>query len=43
MTGTADFPTIDMGRAICRHCGKEFIIVENLPMTQEQYHASKPQ
>jgi transcription elongation factor Elf1 len=43
VVGTADFATIDLGRAICEHCGKEFIIVENLPMTEEQYRASKPQ
>jgi transcription elongation factor Elf1 len=43
VTCGADFATIDIGRAVCEHCGKEFIIVENYPMTEEQYLASKLQ
>lgn len=37
VAGCADFATIDIGRAICEHCGKEFIIIENFPMTEAQY------
>jgi rRNA maturation protein Nop10 len=29
--------TIDMGRETCTHCGQEFLIVNDIPMTEQQY------
>jgi hypothetical protein len=26
-----------IAREECEHCGREFLIVDNVPMTQEQY------
>jgi hypothetical protein len=41
--GAADFWMVEVGRATCEHCGKDFLVVENMPMTEEQYKASTPQ
>jgi uncharacterized protein YbaR (Trm112 family) len=41
--GAAEFATIDIGRAICDHCGGEFLIIDNVPMKLEQYAKAKPQ
>ena len=31
------FDDVMMAREECEHCGREFLIVANVPMTQEQY------
>lgn len=31
------FDTIDVGRFTCEHCLTEFLIIDNVPMTEEQY------
>jgi hypothetical protein len=31
------FDTIDFGRATCDHCKQEFMIVNDIPMTVQQY------
>jgi hypothetical protein len=41
--GAAEFATIDVGRAICDNCREEFLIINNVPMTLEQYRKTKPQ
>jgi uncharacterized protein YbaR (Trm112 family) len=38
----ARFAAIDVMRANCENCDKEFVIVESLPVTEEQYQANKP-
>jgi transposase-like protein len=36
--GTAAlFDTVLMSRKTCEKCGREFLIVNDMPMTQEQY------
>jgi hypothetical protein len=40
--GAADFWMVEAASAVCEHCGKEFIIVENFPLTAEQYRAARP-
>ncbi len=31
------FSTMDVDRNICEHCGKEILIVNDIPMTEEEY------
>jgi transposase-like protein len=31
------FDYIDAGRFACEHCRSEFLIINNVPMTEEQY------
>jgi len=31
------FDSISMGRLTCQHCGREFLVVDDVPMTEEQY------
>ena len=39
--GAEHFDTIDMGRETCTHCGQEFLIVNDIPMTEQQYRDGK--
>jgi len=40
-TGTAAlFDTVSMSRKICDQCGRKFLIVNDVPMTREQYDRS---
>ena len=32
------FDTVFMSRKTCEKCGREFLIVNNVPMTPEQYN-----
>jgi transposase-like protein len=31
------FDSIDVGRFNCQHCFEEFLVIDGIPMTQEQY------
>ena len=31
------FDSIDVGRFTCEHCRTEFLIIDNIPMTEVQY------
>jgi len=31
------FDSIFMARVTCQHCLREFLVVDNVPMTEEQY------
>jgi transposase-like protein len=33
------FDEIDVGRFTCELCRSEFLIIDNVPMTQEQYQS----
>jgi rRNA maturation protein Nop10 len=35
--GADRFDSIDMGRETCTQCGQEFLIVNDIPMTEQQY------
>jgi hypothetical protein len=35
------FDTIRIGRLMCAHCAREFLVVNDVPMTEEQYRQSK--
>ena len=35
--GAEQFDTIEMGRGMCTHCGQEFLIVNDIAMTEQQY------
>jgi hypothetical protein len=39
--GATPFTTIFVAKATCQQCSKEFIVVDNVPLTQEQYRESK--
>jgi len=36
------FDKLMMSRASCRHCGKEFLIVDDVPMTPAEYQKRSP-
>jgi hypothetical protein len=36
------FDTLMMSRATCRRCNQEFLIVDDEPMTEEQYQMRNP-
>lgn len=40
--GAANFWMVDAANAACEHCGRDFVIVDNLAMTEEQYRAASP-
>jgi hypothetical protein len=40
--GAANLWMVFAAIAPCEHCGKEFVIVENFPMTEPQYRAASP-
>jgi len=31
------FESISMGRLTCRHCRRDFLVVDDTPITEEQY------
>jgi hypothetical protein len=35
--GASKFASIEFGRARCDHCEREFMIVNNVSMTEEEY------
>jgi transposase-like protein len=35
----AEFAFIEVGRFTCEHCEKEFLALDNVPMTEEGYAA----
>jgi transposase-like protein len=35
--GASKFAKVDFGRARCEHCQQEFVIVNNIPMTEQEY------
>jgi uncharacterized protein YbaR (Trm112 family) len=40
--GATVFWMVHAASAVCEHCAKEFVIVDNFPMTQEQYREASP-
>ena len=36
------FETIEMGRETCEHCQQEFLIVNDVPMTEQEYQQRCP-
>jgi len=41
--GATPFTTIFLAKASCQACSKEFIVIDNVPLTQEQYRESNSQ
>ena len=33
----AEFERIDAGRFVCKHCTREFFVIDNLPMTETEF------
>jgi transposase-like protein len=31
-----EFAFIDVGRFTCEHCGREFLVMDNVPITEQQ-------
>jgi transcription elongation factor Elf1 len=39
--GADQFDTVDMGRGTCEHCHQEFLIVNDIPTTEDEYRLGR--
>lgn len=40
--GAANFWMVDAANATCEHCRRDFVIVDSVPITEEQYRTASP-